>query len=233
VSPGSSDHSRVQAAYGGYDAGGRAKWSEANPGNVAMRRERERVILEALDRHWRGSLAAATILDVGCGWGHVLGWLESAGASAPKLHGVDLMPNRVAAAREAYPAYRFDACPIEELEVEDGSVDLAVCFTLFSSIDERDAARRVAARIDSLVAPGGAIAWYDLRYPNPWNRNVRAIGRSDVSALFPRFEAHLRSLTVIPQLSRRLPGRTGQTYPWLARVPALRSHLGGVLVRVA
>ena len=62
---------------------------------------------------------------------------------------------------------------------------------------------------------------------------VHIVGRSgrDWTELFPSYRAEVRSLTVAPPLARRLGGATGTLYPLLARVPLVRSHLAGVLVK--
>ncbi len=223
---------RLQGVYAGYDATSRARWSDDNAGNRAMRAERE----AHLERVLRASLPVpfevARVVDVGCGYGHVLAWLESIGFAAENLVGVDLMPNRVEASRATFPRYDFRAGDVEEVTLPAGSFDLAVCFTLFSSIIEVSEAQRVATAIARLLKQTGAVLWYDIRLPST-NANVRPIRRREVAALFPGFRPALRSLTVMPPLSRRLGPATAAVYPLLAGLPLLRTHLSGVLLRHA
>jgi hypothetical protein len=114
------------------------------------------------------------------------------------------------------------------LDAPDETYDLIVCSTLFSSIRNDKNATRVATNLRRLLRRDGAIVWYDVRYPNPWNRSVRATGRSRVRRLFPDLSLRLRSMTLIPQVSRRLGLAIG-AYPLLAAVPPLLTHLGGLL----
>ena len=76
---------------------------------------------------------------------------------------------------------------------------------------------------------GGGVLWYDFRFNNPANRNVRGMGRRSIIRLFPNFELRLQSLTLLPPLARRLGPLTSVLYPALARLPFLRTHWLGLL----
>jgi ubiquinone/menaquinone biosynthesis C-methylase UbiE len=193
-----------------------------------MLRERERV-LEGMLRSRRGTpLNQLKVLDAGCGWGHLMAWLVGLGVPGANLTGVDVMPNRLASARLAYPDFEFIESDLAVLDLASESFDLVVCSTLFSSITDAAAAAAVSANLRRLLRPGGAVAWYDIRYPNPWNSAVRPLGRAAIGRLFPDLAPRLRSLTLLPQLSRRLGPAIG-AYPLLAAIPPLRTHLGGLL----
>ncbi len=228
-----SEEERIRGVYSYYDATAseQRKRDKANPGNVRNTAERLRVfaaMLAALPV----PLEQARILDVGCGRGDLLAWLRAQGASAPNLAGVDLLESRVAEARAAYPEIRFEAANAESLPFPSGSFDAAACTTLFSSILDADVAGQVAAEVSRVLAPRSAILWYDLRYPNPSNPNVRGVRASEIARLFPGFRLDLRSATLLPPLARRL-GNFGALHCALAALPPLRSHLVGVLVRDA
>jgi len=193
-----------------------------------MLRERERVLGGLLANRRGRPLQESCALDAGCGWGHVMAWLARIGVPAKNLTGVDVMPYRLASARETYGDFRFIESDLGELDAPDATYDLIVCSTLFSSIRNDDNATRIATKLRRLLRRDGAIVWYDIRYPNPWNRSVRATGRSRIRRLFPDLSPRLKSMTLIPQVSRRLGPAIG-AYPLLAAVPPLRTHLGGLL----
>ena len=92
-------------------------------------------------------------------------------------------------------------------------------------------AANVAHEISRVLKPGGAVVWYDFRYDNPQNRNVRGLGQQEVEALFPGHAASLRTVTLLPPIGRRLGPATGLLYPLLSAFPPLRSHLIGLLVK--
>jgi hypothetical protein len=103
--------------------------------------------------------------------------------------------------------------------------------TLFSSLPTTDLEMSVAREVARVVRPGGAVIWYDLRYQSPWNRAVHALDEERISRLFPGWKRGLRPFSLLPPLARRLGRATPVLYPILHAVPALRSHLIGVLQR--
>jgi hypothetical protein len=105
---------------------------------------------------------------------------------------------------------------------------VVLLFTVLSSVHDDRIARALAAEVRRVLAPGGVVAWYDLRAPSPANDQVRPWAAADVHALFPDLEGRLRPVTLLPPLARRLGGWTDRLYPWLARGP-LRTHLVGTL----
>lgn len=222
---------RVYEQYGASPALA-ARYAADNPGNQAMVAERDQAVSRLLGQAGLLPLTGRRVLDVGCGFGHELAGMCRMGARAEDLVGVDLVPERVERARLSFPAIDYRIGSAVELELEDESVDVVLCYTLFSSILDRLTASRAAAEIARVLKPGGAVAWYDLRYPSVANRNVRAIRADEVRAMFPGFSATLSPITLIPPLARRLGSLTPTLYPTLARLGPLRSHLVGALVKV-
>ncbi|WP_344832611.1 class I SAM-dependent methyltransferase [Actinocorallia longicatena] len=79
----------------------------------------------ALERGMFGAFAElvgsrGTVLDAGCGPGHVTAYLHAQGLEA---FGVDLSPAMVGIARASWPGVRFETGSIEEPDVEDGTLD--------------------------------------------------------------------------------------------------------------
>ncbi len=220
---------RLESVYADYDAGTeRRKGDPRNPGNACIGREVDQAVVGLLSRACP-SLSTCRILDVGCGWGDLLGWFHEQGVPAANLSGVDLLPYRIQRARARYPHLTFSQGNAERLDFPDGALDLVLCFLVFSSILDRRMARNVAQSVVRVLRPGGAVFWYDTRFPNPWNRNTRPMTRARIAELFPRCSLNLQSITVIPPLARRLGATAGAVYPRLARIPMLRTHYLGLL----
>jgi ubiquinone/menaquinone biosynthesis C-methylase UbiE len=198
-----------------------------------MLKERQRLLEAMISRRLGAGLRSARVLDVGCGRGDWLVWLRGLGVADHNLHGVDLLADRIASAQKAHPTFAFVQANAEEFDGDDASFDLVVCSTLFSSILDPGMATRVARNIDRILAPGGAIIWYDFRYRNPGNPHTRPMTRPRIKALFEALEPDLHSLTLVPPLARRLGPAAGALYPLLAAIPPLRSHLAGLLSRSA
>lgn len=194
-----------------------------------MLKERRRVLSAMIADRFGARLRSARVLDVGCGRGDWLAWLQSLGVADHNLHGVDLLADRIAAAKKTHPTFEFVQGNAEQFDGADASFDLIVCSTLFSSILDPGMAGRVASNIARMLATEGAVVWYDFRYRNPGNPHTHPMTRERIRALFPGFELDLRSVTLVPPVARRLGPAAGALYPLLAALPPLRSHLAGLL----
>ncbi len=224
---------RIAQAYRELEARAGSRYDLRNPGNQRLLTERQALARTILERGGFVPLGERWVLDVGCGTGSELAWMLNLGATASRLVGVDLLPDRVAAARSAYPELEFRAGNAEHLDFVDARFDLVMTFTVFSSILDESMAVNVAAEIVRVLRPGGGLLWYDFRYDSPANRSVRGVTERRVRHLFPKLEGRLHSVTVLPPVARRLGPLTPVAYPALAKVPPFRSHLMGLLRKTA
>jgi ubiquinone/menaquinone biosynthesis C-methylase UbiE len=223
---------RVARVYADYEQSGYSeRWDGDNAGIAAMQRERASAIEQLLMRNGLLPLGNRRILDVGCGEGDLLAGLLTCGARTDRLQGIDLLPERIAIARERHPDIRFATGNGDSLPFEADAFDIVVLSTVLSSVLDRSVARAIATEALRVLRDDGAILWYDLRLPNPRNRAVRGIRRKDVARLFPDLALDLHSVTVVPPLTRRLGRSTTILYPWLARLPPLRTHWLGLLTK--
>jgi SAM-dependent methyltransferase len=224
-----SETDRIARAYKQLEERAGRRWDSANRGNQAIvseRRRRTRILLER--RGWL-PLGERRVLEVGSGRGGELAWLQEMGASPSRLVGIDLLPDRVADAKRAYPGLEFHQGNAEHLPFPDGSFDLVLALTVFSSIFDARMAANVATEIARVLRPGGGLLWYDFRYDNPSNRDVHGVAAAQVRRLFPSLRGDLSGLTLLPPIARRLGPLTQIAYPVLGSVPPLRSHLLGLL----
>ena len=226
-----SETERIARAYEELLGARASRWDLSNPGNRAILAERRRATVRLLDRQGWLPLGERRVLDVGAGGGAELASFRELGAAEANLAGIDLLPARVAAAHAAFPAISFRAGNAEHLDFADGSFDVVLAFTLFSSILDAAMARNVASEIGRVLRPGGGLLWYDFRYNSPSNPNVRGVRAARVRALFPDLEGPLLGVTLLPPLARRLGPLTSGLYPLFRALPPLRSHLIGLLVK--
>lgn len=221
------ERARIARVYGDYadDPRRRRAWSGENRGNrriVGTMYERvEREIRRA--GLWPGDVR--TLLDIGCGHGHLLRHLADRGAPPDALLGLDVLPARVAAARQALPGARIEVGDARGLPFAEAAIDVVVLSTVLSSVLDGAVRRAIAAEAMRVLRPGGIIVLYDSRFANPLNAQVRGVGRRELRQLFPRAALRHSSLTLIPPLARRLGPLTPAIYGALASLPPLRSHL--------
>jgi ubiquinone/menaquinone biosynthesis C-methylase UbiE len=200
---------RVRAAYARRaELGLDARYDYWEPANLFIYQARERAVLSLLSDAGLLPLTGRRVLDVGCGDGAVLRDMLRYGADASGLYGVDLLPDRVARARELVPGATINAADGRHLAFEDDSFDLVLGFTLLSSVVDETARRGVAAEMARVTRPGGIVLLYDF-WINPFNRHVRPLRRDAVRRLFAGREVDFESTTLAPPLLRLLIGMPG------------------------
>lgn len=193
--------------------------------------ERRRVAEILLHGHGAFPQRGDRCLEIGCG---TLGWLATLldwGLACDDLAGIELDAARAGIARAAFPAADLRVGDATSLPWPDGSFRLTVASTVFTSILDDRVRRIVAGEIVRVLAPGGALLWYDFAYNNPRNPNVRAVGRSALLALFPGLELETRWVTLAPPIARAVAPRSRILAHLLCAIRPLRTHLLGVLVR--
>jgi ubiquinone/menaquinone biosynthesis C-methylase UbiE len=194
-------------------------WAADNPGNQAIRRE---VATRLRDIASRQLAAAGPLLDAGCGTGYWLQWLTDQGVSPGRIVGIDLLEERVAAAQRRAPAAEVRQADVQSLPFPDGRFDLVLLLTVLSSQPSLDAMRQTLREGRRVLAPGGLLVVWDVRWSVP-GRPTRAVPARLLRACLGD-EMNVRSMTLLPPLARRLGRTTGWAYPGLARIPLLRTH---------
>ncbi|WP_322568359.1 class I SAM-dependent methyltransferase [Thiohalophilus sp.] len=170
-------------------------------------------------------LTPVEFLDVGCGAGSLLRTLAEWGAEPSRLHGIDLLQDRIERAQALCPAIDYRQHSGWELPYADESMDIVTAMTVFSSILSPEARQALATEMERVARPGGMIVIFDFRVSSPRNPDTTGIGRGEVQRLFPDFTVKSRSLILAPPLQRPL----AKLSPWLALtletfIPFLRTH---------
>ncbi len=189
-----------------------------------MAQERERYLARILRRRWGERLEGLRVYEAGCGGGYNLRLMVQWGCLPGDVLGVDIDEGRISQHRAKspeIPVIRGDAGSVPE---PDGTYDLALAFTLFSSVHDEETAAGIADEMWRLTKPGGLMVVYDLRRKNPYNEDVRPIGVDDVRRWFPKAPMIHRSITLAPPVARFCGRRAGWLYGPLAKLPWLRGH---------
>jgi ubiquinone/menaquinone biosynthesis C-methylase UbiE len=201
----------------------------------------ERRLLALLKRHGLADLAAAKVLDVGCGDGGNLRRFVEYGARPENLSGIDLMAHRIQRARTLHPTIDWRTGSAHELPYPNNTFDLVLIFTVLSSILDGEVRRKIADEIMRVCKPGGFALCHDLAYSNPRNPSVQGITRREVQRLFAhlgtRFE--YRRVALAPPVSRLLAPHARWLADTLEQLRVLNTHflclitLGETEARVA
>jgi hypothetical protein len=104
-----------------------------------------------------------------------------------------------------------------------------VAATVFSSI--LDAATRMNAAREMLgvLRPHGLILWYDFFVDNPWNPDVRGIGKREIYELFPKCRVRLERVTIAPPIGRRVAQTSRSLYSVLNSLKVFCTHYLGLI----
>jgi ubiquinone/menaquinone biosynthesis C-methylase UbiE len=209
----------------------RDRWFD--PGYLFRVQAVERLFLKALKKHGFRHLAGCRILDVGCGFGFWLRRYAEWGAVPQDLHGVDILEERIRAARQhSLPGIDLRCCNATDLDFADASFDIVSMFLVLSLVPDEPTRRQVAAEVARVLKPGGIVLWYDFRYPPPrGGAEMIAMTRKRIARAFPGFEFRLRSASAVPPITRRLARYAWALCSWLDYLSPLNSHYVGVLIK--
>lgn len=191
--------------------------------------ERRAGLARMFDRAGWVDRGAKRVVEVGCGAGGNLRLLLDAGFASAHLVGIDLLGERIDAARAVLPAdLQLDVGDAARAPIAPGSIDLAMQFTVFSSLLS-DASR--AALADAMwrwLAPGGAVLSYDFVVAAPrtaGRAHVRGLGVRELRTLFPQgVVRHVDRVTLAPPLARAAARVHPRLIGVLDALPWLRSH---------
>lgn len=215
---------RIRAAYARRaERGADGRYALTEPANLYLFQRRERALVDLLRRQGLLPLAGRRILDIGCGDGGMLRELQRLGAEPRYLTGVDLLPERVAAARQANPAISVAQGDATRLPLRGAAFDMVLLFTVVSSILDDDVRRGVAAEALRVLRPGGAVIWYDFIW-NPLNRDTRGVTLAELRRLFAGCAVDARRITLAPPVARWVAARSYALASALEAVPLLRTH---------
>ena len=171
------------------------------------------------------------ILEVGCGR---LGWLADClnwGLYETDLHGIDLDPERVEEARKRFPSADLRVGDATSLPWSDEHFHLVIASTVFTSILDDRVRRMVAREIVRVLAPGGALLWYDYCFNNPSNPAVRKVTKRELKQLFPDLRGIIKRVTLAPPITRAMVPLSWMMAELIQVFPFLRTHYLALLIK--
>lgn len=221
---------RLTAAYDKRKQISADRYSLHNPATRFMVEVREVNLLGILPAIGFSNLSDRKVLDVGCGSGGELQNLIKYGATPEKLSGIDMLPDRVAAAKANLPL-----CEIVQgngasgLPWADNTFDLALQFTVFTSILEPEVKAALAKEILRVIKPGGFLLWYDFQFDNPTNKDVKGVKLPEIVSLFPGCKIQMKRITLAPPISRAIAPISTRVCSLLEKLVVLNTHYIGYI----
>lgn len=202
------------------------RYSRLNPVVNAMQQERQRALLRVFRQLNVKDLSDTRVLEVGCGSGGNLLELIQLGARPENLMANELLPERVAVARQLLPqAVRLHSGDATQLDVADGAFDIVYQSTVFSSILDDALQEKLAAAMWRWAKPGGGVLWYDFTFDNPRNPDVRGVPLPRLRSLFPHGRLLVHRVTLAPPVARAIVRVHPALYGALNVFPFLRTHV--------
>jgi len=187
--------------------------------------ERQAALLRLWAQRGITDLAALRLVEVGCGSGGNLLELLRLGFAPEHLTGLELLPARVAQARQVLPAaVQLREGDATQAPIAPGSQDVVFVSTVFSSLLEDAFQQGLATQMWHWLRPGGAVLWYDFTVDNPRNPDVRGVPLSRVAQLFPAARITQRRVTLAPPLARLVCRLHPGLYRVFNALPLLRTH---------
>ena len=223
------DNKKIINVYKSYDENESfaKKWSNINLGNKVIEQEKLKDSKSILDES-NLKLFDKKILDVGCAGGSTIRLSLKLGAKEKNIHGIDIREDRVIKAKKSFINANISVMDARSTDYPDEYFDVIITFTLLSSILNTNYRIKISEEINRLLKPNGYILYYDFRYGNPFNSNVREVSYKEIEQLFPKMNKKLRLITLLPPLARTLKGPTIQLYPFLSKFSLLKTHYLGL-----
>ena len=115
------------------------------------------VNLERLSQHLS---PGSRILDLGCGYGRVLGLLFDHGYR--NLIGFDPAPAMITMARARFPGIEFEEfSSVPHLPLSDASVDATILFSVLTCVPTDEGQRAIVSEVHRVLKPGGTLILVD------------------------------------------------------------------------
>lgn len=201
-------------------------YSPLHPAAQFLIQRRQRLIREILAAAFPDGCRETRLLEVGCGNGQWLAEFQGFGLYVANLAGIELDEARAATAKERIVGADVRQGDAAALPWPDGSFDIVFQSTVFTSVLDNEARRKIAAEMKRVCRPEGFILWYDFRVNSPGNRQVRGIRAREVRELFAPWHGEIRSVSLAPPLARLVAPRSWSLAEDLETfLPFLRTHL--------
>jgi len=183
--------------------------------------ERELKYFEILKNKFQ-NLNNKKIIEIGAGGGDNLIALKRFGFSWDNIYANELLDDRIEILVENLP--NSNILPGNALDLEFKKYfDVVFQSTVFTSILDFDFKQKLANKMFDMTKDNGLILWYDFKYNNPNNPDVKGVDKSEIKRLFPNSKKIIfHNVTLAPPIGRKV-GKLYNLFNVL--FPFLRTHI--------
>ena len=118
------------------------------------------------------------------------------------------------------------------MQIGNAEFDFVVQSTVFTSVLDPKVKMQIAGEMLRVLRPKGSIIWYDFRFNNPRNPDVRGIKAKEVRSLFPGCHAEFLKVTLAPPLARPVARLSRSLHAILSGIAPLRTHYLALVTRI-
>jgi len=197
--------------------------------NYYFLNSKEKQLAKLLYKFYSKDVSNLKALDMGFGNGIDLLTLIKYGFNVKNLYGTEILEERFKKVCEIIPNANLKLIDGFYLPFEDNSMDLIIQSTVFSSILNEDARKNLANEMLRVLSPNGKIFSYDIRFPNPWNKNVIKLDKKEIKSLFKNCKISFYPTTLNPIFARKLAYFSLIFCEIFSFLPLLRSHYLSVI----
>jgi 2-polyprenyl-3-methyl-5-hydroxy-6-metoxy-1,4-benzoquinol methylase len=187
--------------------------------------ERELKYLEILSNH-RLDLTNINILEIGAGYGDNLLFFHRIGIPWQNIYANELLDERVNILKRNIPLSTIISGNALDLNY-DNHFDIVFQSTVFTSILDKDFKKDLALKMMKMIKKDGIILWYDFKFNNPNNHDVKGVNKSEIKKLFKDAKKiRFYNVTLAPPIGRRI-NKLYNLFNFC--FPLLRTHLIAVI----
>lgn len=194
------------------------------PQNYYFVSSREKVFVSSLLKYFGTDFSKLKVLDLGFGSGNDIFTLIKSGFAVENISGVEVIEERFHHVKRIIPNLDIKLNNGFNIPFEDEKFDIVIQSTVFSSILNPQSRKELANEMIRVLKPNGKIFFYDMRFNNPWNKNVTKMDKAEINILFPQKNKTFNFITLNPVIARKLASKSIILCEFLEKIPLLCSH---------
>ncbi len=223
---------RIKDVYKDRSTSPKIDYNPILPQNTYFIISREKILARLLNKYFDSDLSKTQLLDVGFGSGNDILNLLRLGVDIKNVHGVEILPERYNRVKDILINADLKLINGFDLPYQNESIDLLIQSTVFSSILDFSSRKLFADEMYRVLKSSGKIFSYDIRFFNPWNKNVTKIDREELKKLFPKAKITLYPITLNPILVRKIAPYSVLSCELLEKLSFLCSHYYSVIEKI-